>query len=258
MAKLKIFSNDLITELKQKLNNKEYIEEKYSIDSDALEIDDRRLLVTQINISDLPPSLSVNEKKTDNEADNAIALYTYIGELNSTQAADMRLWATLAHREFWKYSLYRWNSENKTDRYVLEHWFDSRKGGLAALRRNAISRLWWAASLTVAPWEKDEELAVYKVSDRFVFTRVLLSQQQIFQDVMERLFGSNLRLRTCWLYALSQNVSKVSNKDDLSKLLAKNLSIIIKTKQLEALTVPELEKIFSKVINKCVVSFTQK
>ena len=32
MAKLKIFSNDLITELKQKLNNKEYIEEKYSID----------------------------------------------------------------------------------------------------------------------------------------------------------------------------------------------------------------------------------
>ena len=126
------------------------------------------------------------------------------------------------------------------------------------MRRNAISRLWWAASLTVAPWEKDEELAVYKVSDRFVFTRVLLSQQQIFQDVMERLFGSNLRLRTCWLYALSQNVSKVSNKDDLSKLLAKNLSIIIKTKQLEALTVKELEKIFFKVINKCVDSFTQK
>lgn len=254
MAKLKIFSNDLITELKEKLNNKEYIDENYSADNDAIEVDDRRLLVTQINLSNVPPDLSVNKKKTDNEADNAIALYLYIGELNSTQAADMRLWTTLAHREFWKYSLCRWNSDSKTDKYVLTHWFDSRKGGLAALRRNAISRLWWAASLTVAPWEKDVELSVYKVSDRFVFTKILLSQQQIFQDVMERLFGSNLRLRICWLRALSLSVPKVSKKDDLSKLIAKNLSIIIKTKQLETLTVLELEKVFSKLITKCLDS----
>jgi hypothetical protein len=254
VAKLKIFSNDIINELKLKLNSKEYIDAMYSKGSSSIDVDAAQLLLTQIELPSTPPDFIMSDRKTDNEAENAIALYSYIGELNSTQAADMRLWATLAHTTFWLYCLWRWSQEEKSERYVLEHWFDSSKGGLAALRRNAISRLWWAAHLTVAPWEKDPELSIFQRSDRYFFTKVLLSQQQIFQDVMERLFGSNLKLRICWLDALSQHVPKVSNKDDLSKLLAKNLSIIIKTKQLEALSVSDLKSLFHNLIVKCVDS----
>ena len=212
MPKLKIFSSETINELKNRLKSSDYIKEVYSQNSPQQEFDSETLLVTPIEVAIAAPVLKVNDKKTDYEAENAIALFEYLGELTSTQAADMRLWSTLAHTTFWEYSLSRWDRNEKTDRYVLEHWFDSQKGGLAALRRNAISRLWWAAYLTVAPWEKDRELEVYKCSDRFVFTKILLSQQQIYSDVMERLFGSNLRLRTCWLYTLSTYLDKVTNK----------------------------------------------
>lgn len=258
MPKLKIFSSEIINELKNKLESTDYIKEVYSKSSPPLEFDVEKLLVTHIEVPIDAPILQVKDKKTYYEAENAIALFEYLGELNSTQAADMRLWSTLAHTKFWDYSLSRWNSIEKTDRYILEHWFDSKKGGLAALRRNSISRLWWAAYLTVAPWEKDSELEVYKSSDRFVFTKILFSQQQIYFDVMERLFGSNLRLRICWLHTLSTHLDKVTNKDNLSKALAKSLSIVLKTKQLEALPVNQLEHLFSTLADDCVKSINSK
>ena len=76
---------------------------------------------------------------------------------------------------------------------MLDHWFISGKG-LAALRRNAVARLWWAAHLTCAPWESDPKLAPFKNADRYFYTKVLLRSQQVFQDTIERDFGRDPEL----------------------------------------------------------------
>jgi hypothetical protein len=67
---------------------------------------------------------------------------------------------------------------------VLRHWFVPEGASKAALRTHAISRLWWAAYLTYAPWDRDPELVVFKTADRFRFTRILLKQQQIYFDLV--------------------------------------------------------------------------
>lgn len=206
------------------------------------------LLGTTITLPDEAPILSVESGKTESDTENAIKIYSYLGELSRTQAVDSRLWVTLTHTTFWEYCRKRWDSSDLTQNYALEHWFESKKGGLAVLRRNAISRLWWAAYLTMAPWEKDDELKIFKTSNREKYTRVLLSQAQIFQDIMERGFGSNLRMRICILDALDKNLNRVSNKDKLSKDISEKLTLLLKHRQLDAMNLRELQEITHSVV----------
>ena len=209
---------------------------------------DSRLLKTLIEIPAEPPQLLVSRSRSEDEVDNAIKVYEYLGPLDRTQAADPRLWTTLTHTTFWDYCQRRWPAGKKGPEYILEHWFEKPGGGLGALRRNAISRLWWAAHLTVAPWDQDIELLHLKSSDRFKFTRVLLSQAQIFQDVIEREYGSNLRIRTLLLNSLHNHLPQVSNRDNLSKDTSKQLLLLLKNRHIEALSVPEAEQVIDRIV----------
>ncbi|MDF1813020.1 MAG: DUF6339 family protein [Verrucomicrobiales bacterium] len=209
---------------------------------------DNRMLNTLIEIPAHPPELLVGNDRAVEDAENAIKIFEYLGPLNRTQAADPRLWATLSHITFWEYCRKRWPEANKGSGYILEHWFERPGGGLGALRRNAISRLWWAANLTVAPWDSDLQLSHLKSSDRFKFTRILLSQAQIFQDVLEREYGSNLRLRTILLNSLHAYMPKVSNRDKLSKVISMRLLLLLKERHLESLPPLEMEKLVDTLV----------
>jgi Family of unknown function (DUF6339) len=209
---------------------------------------DTRLLNTLIEVPDNPPELIVGGSRADEEAENAIKVFEYLGSLDRTQAADPRLWTTLTHTTFWRYCRKRWPAGKQGPAYILEHWFEKRGGGLGALRRNAISRLWWAANLTVAPWESDAELTHLRSSDRYRFTRVLLSQAQIFQDVIEREFGSNQRLRTLLLSSLERHLPSVSNKDNLSKATSTQLLLVLKNRHVDALPLAEAERVIDSIV----------
>lgn len=209
---------------------------------------DTQLLNTLIEVPEEAPKLITGGSRADEEADNAVRVFEYLGPLDRTQAADLRLWTTLTHTTFWDYCRHRWPAKDKDPAYILEHWFEKSGGGLGALRRNAISRLWWAANLTVAPWEKDEALAHLQSSDRFKFTRVLLSQAQIFQDVVEREYGSNLRIRALLLSALEKHLPSVSNKDNLSKATSTQLLLILKNRHVDALPIAKAETVIDSLV----------
>jgi hypothetical protein len=123
---------------------------------------------------------------------------------------------------------------------VLRHWFVP-EGGKASLRTQAISRLWWAAYLTYAPWDSDPDLAVFKSADRFHYTRILLKQQQIYFDVVERDFGSDLRIRICILDAFDRHMPSVSYKDGLSRDSSKQFNLLVKHRQLASLELMALQ-----------------
>lgn len=209
---------------------------------------DTHLLNTLIEVPEEAPQLITGGPRADEEADNAVKVYEFLGPLDRTQAADPRLWTTLTHTTFWDYCRNRWPAKGKDSAYILEHWFEKPGGGLGALRRNAISRLWWAANLTVAPWETDGALAHLQSSDRFRFTRTLLSQAQIFQDVLEREYGSNLRIRTLLLSSLEKYLPDVSNKDNLSKATSTQLLLVLKNRHVDALPIAEAEAVIDTLV----------
>jgi hypothetical protein len=211
---------------------------------------DTRLLNTLIQLPENSPELQVTRDRAEDDFRNAIRIYEYLGPLDRTQAADPRLWTTLTHTTFWKYSQLRWPTADESPNFILTHWFERPGAGLGALRRNAISRLWWAAHLTVAPWERDNELTYLKSSDRYKFTRTLLSQAQIFQDILEREFGSNVRIRALLLNALSKHLRDVPNKDDLSKEVSKKLLLMLKLRHLDALPVAEADQIINALVQR--------
>ena len=78
--------------------------------------------------------------------------------------------------------------------YKLEYWFEKPGGGLGALRRNAISRLCWTALLTVPRWESDSSLLHLASTDRYKYTRMLLSKAWSYKEVLEWEYGSDSRI----------------------------------------------------------------
>lgn len=246
MSNLKILSWTSVEKLKDDVKNSTSARDLYCSSEDRLNTEELHFLSTTIQVEDTPPLLET-ETRAGKDAENAILVYEYLGRLSRTQASDQRLWVTLCHTTFWDYCKKRW-PQATSQNYILEHWFEKSGGGLGALRRNAISRLWWAAHLTLAPWENDPELEIFRSPDRTMYTKILLSQAQIFQDVLERKLGSNERFRICLLHSLNQFLPHVTNKDDLSKSVSVRLNLLLKHRQLDAMSVPEMQILLSEVV----------
>ena len=247
MPQQKIINKATLRNMQNLLNQPEQLK-IYIEHNSYTEFAEENLLGTTIDLSDEIPILELTGKRGSNDTENAIKVYEYLGPLTRTQAADLRLWVTLTHSTFWDYCKQRWPVDGKQAKFVEEHWFVKKGGGLAALRRNAISRLWWAVYLTIAPWEQDTELNVFQSSDRYKYTRILLSQQENFQDILENSFGSNLRLRISLLDALGVYQSEVSNKDALTKDVTKKINLLLKHRQLDAMGVQGLRDLMESIV----------
>ena len=91
-------------------------------------------------------TLETNQEKP--EYNNVKKLYDALKDLSNIQATDERLWAGLAHYNFWNYMLYRGKFTNdiNKNKILSDFFFQSSK------RRNLIthslSRLWWIGRLT--------------------------------------------------------------------------------------------------------------
>jgi len=254
MQTLRILRTDKVVKLRQAAEHDDTALEAYAGAPSFPSISDADLLNTTILVPDTPPRLEVAPAKQDRpaqDADNAIRVYRYLETLTRTQAADHRLWISLAHTIFFEYVKARWGDEDRTKlrTSVLRHWFLPRGRSKAALRTQAISRLWWAAYLTYAPWKEDPELEVFKTADEFRFTRTLLRQQQIYFDHIERNYGSDLRLRICLLDSLDRYLGTVSQKDGLSRETSKNVLLLLKHRQIASLPLKTLREICDEIVS---------
>ncbi len=190
------------------------------------------------------------------DLDNAIALHEYYKNIDETQASDPRLWAYLSHIEFRKYSLARWGAggsykdlyeekKQKAINQLLEHWFVS--GNDRDLRRHSIARLWWAAHLTYAPWERDQEFfGDLKKKDPYYFTRILLSTQDIYQQVLERAMGRSNRILITILEYLGKNEKFAQSRENIRSLM-KELNLAYGTKKIIALDRQSLKALIEKI-----------
>lgn len=256
MPALMIFSSVQIKSIKDNVEGNLHA---YMNQDAYLELPAEGLLPTLIEVPEAVPELRTTSgtRKTIDDAKNAELIYEYLGNLTRTQASDKRLWVTLTHTKFIQYCRERWpTTEANWKSNIENHWFMKEGGGRAALSRNAISRLWWGAFLTVAPWESDESLEFMRSSDRYWLTKVLFSQAQIVQDLFEREFGSNKRLMTIFLYSISlyskefANESAeliASNVDRLSIETSKRILLMLKSRHIEMFSVDDLREVIGTI-----------
>lgn len=221
----------------------------------------------RIKRTDLLPSTIIMEGKMPRlkapkadpasaDIDNAIAVHSYYKNLDETQASDPRLWAYLSHVQFRKYTLARWgiNSAYKDIKnddkpriinQLLDHWFVS--GNDRDLRRHSVARLWWAAHLTYAPWDRDPEyFADIKKEDPYYFTRVLLSTQDIYQQVLERAMGRSNRILISLLGYLDKNRDIAMSREMVRSLIIE-LNLIYGTKKIIVLDRKTIDAIIERI-----------
>ena len=179
---------------------------------------------------------SARPNLAERETANAIAVYTWLEQLTPAQAADGQLWTSLCHMEFPVYCKSRWTISPSS---VRSHWFVEGIG-LAGLRRNAIARLWWAAYLTLQP-SRDSELAFLRQDEPWTFLKVMFSNQDVYQGLMERSFGSDYTVRICVLEVLRvvQQDGGVISSELVTKLL-KEANLQSSFRELGVLTPEEL------------------
>ena len=149
---------------------------------------------TGIEVTSLP-ELKVSARPED-DAENAILLFSALRNLTPVQAMEARLWTYLTHVTYWSYMVARWG--NVKPDVILDRFF-LRGGGIASLVRNGISRLWWSGYLT---YDGNR-------SDPFELTRVLFSKQDIHTGLLERSLGKSPTIRRATLEYFKNNSQKI-------------------------------------------------
>jgi hypothetical protein len=187
MSKLTIFRNAYVQELRNDvIENMDF----YRNQGGKIVYGNENTLTSKVEIADVPPTLDPSVLEDIN---NAIKIYEYL-PIDNTQASDIRLWIYLTHITFKDYLLVRWPvGESGKQKRVIERWFLT--GNARSLSRNAISHLWWATRLTVAPWETDDDyFAQLKNDDRYIYTKALLRIEDATSALMERKLSWSKRI----------------------------------------------------------------
>lgn len=179
MAKLQVFKNQYMSELEE--NIEKNIDRYIGVDEKFFLGDGRGLLTSSYDLLGTQPYLQPDRH---NDADNAVRIFEYLN-IDDTVASDPRLWAYLAHTQFCEYVVNRW-SISAEDGYsrIKQRFFLN--GSARGLHRHAIARLWWSARITVAPWEMEDRLLPLKKNDKFYYTRVLMQDESLASDIVER------------------------------------------------------------------------
>lgn len=178
--------------------------------------------------------------RAKDDAENAKTIHKFLPRLTREQATNPKMWTYLTHEMFKEYCLARWplgNKENAADFIFERYFYDSSK----RIAHNAVARLWWAAELTYAPWEKYEELEHLRNGDPYIYTKILFSLQDIHTSLVERDLFSAPILFFVVLDYLKKYPDKIT-KDFVQKL-TKELNLVSGYKKLNTLNVEEVESL---------------
>lgn len=195
---------------------------------------------TRIQCLGEDPKLTHSSNASE-DIENAILIHKWMPKLTRLQSSDGRLWAYLTHARFFSYTAARFPHPSQPEKIVqniLSHWFVGRGG----LRRNAISRLWLAADLTCAPWERNESLGVFERSDRYFYTRILLQNQNTYQQLVERNFGHCPVTLVSTLDVIDELSGQITGMTDFVAELGKALNLISSHSDMGAVSPSDLRQ----------------
>lgn len=166
---------------------------------------------------DLKIALSNPARKAPSaDADNAVRIHEALSSLSEVHASDVRLWVYLAHGPMFSYMRTRWPVEGGKDEIlssIESRWLFLNESRPRALMRQGISRLWWAAHLTRAPWEIDPFFKPLQKKEKYAYTRLLFASQDIFKNLLERSFGRERRILIPALAVLDSRGVLTSDRD---------------------------------------------
>lgn len=156
--------------------------------------------------------LSPTSRSNLHDLENTIRLHTALQHLTVAQATDERLWAWLAHVQFWQYMRARWPVERYVREGVLpskvannikeRYFFMSNRH--RALVRHGIARLWWYGHIS---YDASRE-------DPYELTALLLSKLDIAQSLLERNVSGNLAVCKAVLHVLEAEEKKGNDFSD--------------------------------------------
>lgn len=163
-------------------------------------------------------TLETNEEKPEyTDFNNVKKLYDALKDLSNIRATDERLWAGLAHYNFWNYMLYRGKFTNDIDKNKILSDFFFQSSKRRNLITHSLSRLWWIGRLTYDKKRQNpyEALEYLKTDFR---TKVL--------SLFSSNFTSNPKIVRAILIAISeieQNGNKVNRESFLELIRYVNL-----------------------------------
>ena len=210
----------------------------------------------------LSESIGIGEKSESLEHDfeNAVTLYESLN-LNRIQASDPRLWTYLCHVPYYTYikkrhlprtaknkyldidKFYEYSeSEQQTIKNYIKQYFFTGSDN-RTLRRNALSRLWWAVELSIEPWDRYD--GVKKISDdKYYYTKVLIEDTNLYQGMFERVFGKNPKM----LFPIIDLVIEKKLAKDSKANLFKQVNSILAFRNLSNMNYDEIKQEFGDLV----------
>lgn len=176
-----------------------------------------------------------------NEVKCCLSIVKCLSSVSSYLARDERLWTRLAHIEFLNYSRTRWEipSDNaKAIDHIRKHFFA--KGARGIERDNAISRLWWMATIC----SKVDGLPIESALEAF------LHQSDVRANIIER--PSTSQNPTVLSAVVNRLASSLAGSQSLYERerfreLMKRLNLEGGTRLLEALDSTEIRKVVDRI-----------
>jgi hypothetical protein len=157
----------------------------------------------QLKVTDL-------KKRSADDLDNAIRIYTYYKDLPYTLASDQNYWTLLTHTEYWQFMRERWpieEAQGDSVEFIKTRYFFGQKG----MYRNGLSRLWWYVELTY-----DEALA-----DPYKYTKLLLEDQDLAGQTIENKYLSRNKVAMRALFEMLDYVGKLQEAGTIQMLTGK-------------------------------------
>jgi len=149
------------------------------------------------------------DEKNSQDLTNVRILYEAYKKLTPLQARNKLMWSHLAHTKFKGYTVSRWINDSDPEGdgiqgTIAKRFFVTDQKGL--IRMNAISRLWWAGYLT---YDKNHS------ADPYHLTKILLTNQQIWADILDTPFCGNKKVIKGFLLGLKKYFDEGNTRTDL-------------------------------------------
>lgn len=179
-----------------------------------------------------------------NEVQCCLSIYCALPGISAYLARDQRLWTFLTHIKLLPYARARWpipDDSERAESHIKKHFFAFGARGIE--RDNAISRLWWMASIC----SKVEGLTLEESLTAFLY------QSDVRANIVERPTTSqNVIVLSAVVRKLSQSLKGDKSLYEREKFrsVMKELNLQGGVKLFEVLEPNEVERIVTKCANK--------
>ena len=197
-----------------------------------------------IDINSKLPSLEDFDSKSD--AKNAVAIYESLGDLVIDFSIDKRLWTSMCHIYYPDYVFNRWIKDKEGQDLIKQRYFTLAFGSDRSLARNAISRLWFGAFLTVNKNEKELEYYFEGIKDKFLYTKTLFSYGDIQTGLLERSLGRNKKIALSVLYYFEKNKKSLNKERILDSL--KKVCLLNQHIKLHSIEAEDIDALYKKYL----------